>query len=509
MSAGNWGKSCFRLPFLLAAAAVAGGGCANTPVHLTEPIPAFMREDIGLAVHPPESPIYQSSFAELKQEQPNTASSDEKNPRKSSVSLPEAIEETITSNLRIRVGMEKVQMARGELTSAAIIPNPSLQLDSQFVPLPGAHPYDQNSGSGPLQYDALVTFPIDWYVFGKRVAAMEAARLGIDVAAADFADLVRKQITATLDAFYDVLEAKAQVKLATEDLDDLKRIEKITEAAIKGGGASAIELDRIRLAVLDSQRELRRRQLLLQTARSRLRPLLGRRHVDPDFDVIGELGIQGTMPPPAVDDAIAVAEKNRPDILSDLRDIRRAEAALASEERKAKPEVRFQTGMSYQQTKFITGLPSQRFLDFYLTTTLPTTDRNQGGIARAMSDLRQKHFTLQADLAELRAEVEQAVETYRTALQIVLADDPATLKSAKEVRDKTEAAFKAGGRRLIELLDAQRAYRDRIRASISAQADYWRALNRLNSAIGIRLAPSQEKLPQPKPIENKDPAQNK
>ena len=57
--------------------------------------------------------------------------------------------------------MEKVQAARADLTTASIIPNPTLQLDSQFVPLPGAHPYSQNKQSaGPLQYDALVTFPM-------------------------------------------------------------------------------------------------------------------------------------------------------------------------------------------------------------------------------------------------------------------------------------------------------------------------------------------------------------
>jgi cobalt-zinc-cadmium efflux system outer membrane protein len=505
MFALKWSMTPARWRRLLTVALIGGSGCAS-PIHLPEPIPAFMRDDIGLRVLPPDSPVYQNSFEILKQNRPANADPEKKDGPKPLVSLPEAIEETIAANLRVRVGMEKVQLARGELTSASIIPNPSLQLDTQFLPLPGAHPYshEPNNNIGPLQYDALVAFPIDWFVFGKRVAAMRAARLGVDVAAADFADLVRKQVSATLEAFYDILEAKAQVKLAREDLDDLKRIEKITAAAIKGGGAGTIELDRIRLAVLDSQRELRRRETILLTTRSKLRPLIGRRQIDADFDVVGELGVQGTMTAPSIEEAIASAETNRPDILSDLRDIRRAEAALASEERKAKPLMQFQAGMSYQQTKFYTGLPGKGFTDLYLTTTLPTTDRNQGGIAKAMSDLRNKHMTLQADLADLRAEVEQALESYRTALQIVTTDDPATLKSAKEVRDKTEAAFEKGGRRLIEVLDAQRVYRDRIRSSISGQADYFRALNRLNAAIGIRLALPPVKQPERPPGDMKE-----
>ena len=252
---------------------------------------------------------------------------------------------------------------------------------------------------------------------------------------------------------------------------------------------------------VNAQRELRRRELTLFATRSKIRPMLGRLQVDAHFDITGELGVTGTVPAPSYDEVILLAEQSRPDILSDMRDIQRAQAAVRLEERKAYPIVNFQPGLSYQQTKFITGLPSQRFLDFYLSSTLPTTDRNQGGIAKAQSDLRNRFMTLQADLTDLRAEVEQAVETYRVALATITADDPATLKAAKDVRDKTEEAWKAGGLKLLDLLDAQRAYRDRVRASISSQADYWRALNRLNAAIGIRAV--GEELP-PK---DKEPAQ--
>jgi outer membrane protein TolC len=49
-----------------------------------------------------------------------------------------------------------------------------------------------------------------------------------------------------------------------------------------------------------------------------------------------------------------------------------------------------------------------------------------------------------------------------------------------------EAAYRAGDRRLIELLDAQKAYRDRLAHVIEFESDYWRALNKLNAAVGLR-----------------------
>ena len=54
-------------------------------------------------------------------------------------------------------------------------------------------------------------------------------------------------------------------------------------------------------------------------------------------------------------------------------------------------------------------------------------------------------------------------------------------------RDKIEAAYKQGGLQLLEWLDAQRKFREHVKASISARAEYWRSLNHLQSAMGAEL----------------------
>ena len=53
-----------------------------------------------------------------------------------------------------------------------------------------------------------VGYPIDWYLFGKRAARMASAAVGVKVSEADYADLVRRRVLATAQAYYDVLEAK-------------------------------------------------------------------------------------------------------------------------------------------------------------------------------------------------------------------------------------------------------------------------------------------------------------
>ena len=72
----------------------------------------------------------------------------------------------------------------------------------------------------------------------------------------------------TASAFYDVLEAKAMLKLAQEDLASLKRVEGITRAGVRFGGSGTIEAERIRLSVLDAQRETRTREATLKTTQA-------------------------------------------------------------------------------------------------------------------------------------------------------------------------------------------------------------------------------------------------
>ena len=397
------------------------------------------------------------------------------------MTLPQAVQETVLANLRVRAKGEKIAQAEADFTTASLIPNAQLFADYQLVPLQHT---DINNQAGPPQWDALVTVPIDWLLFGKRVAAMAATNLGVDVAQADYADVLRKAISDTVQAWYDLLEARELAALAQEDLTDLERIEEITKKQVELGGAGSAERDRVRLAVLDARREARQRAAAAAAAKAKLRPLLGRSAPDADFEVRGVLTVKTAVPAPTLEEAVALAERQRPDLLSDRRAIAQGRAGVARELALGKPQVPIQTGLNYQVQRRITGFPDTTLFAIGLNTTLPFTDRNQGNVAKAGSLLRQSELTYKADLADVRSEIEQALTAYRTATIAVTEDDPSTLEVAKNLRDKTEAAYKVGGRRLLELLDAQRAYRDRVRASVSNSTDFWQSLYKLNAATG-------------------------
>jgi cobalt-zinc-cadmium efflux system outer membrane protein len=95
---------------------------------------------------------------------------------------------------------------------------------------------------------------------------------------------------------------------------------------------------------------------------------------------------------------------------------------------------------------------------------------------------------LQSGLVELRAEIVQVVQALHTAQQNAASVARDELRLAGQVRDAIGKAYEAGGRPLIDVLDAQRNFRETYRIYITSRAEYWRSLYKYNSAIGKQVA---------------------
>src|SRR5262249_22582186 len=330
------------------------------------------------------------------------------------ITLPMAIQMCVNNNFRVSAQAQKVRMAEADLTTSSLIPNPSLFSDCQLIPLQHTDVMNQ---LGPPQWDTLVTVPIDWLLFGKRLAAMQAARLGIEVTTADFADVLRTQLALTVDAFYEVLMDDAYFKLAEKNLDELTELEKLTRELAKAKKVGDVELDRITLAVHEAVLERHDRELALEIAKARLRPFIGRTAADADYEVEGELTVTAVVPPPKLEEALALAEAHRPDLLSGRKSIDQANAVVELERRKAKPVVAIQPGWSYQDQRHQSLFRNGSMLDLGISTTLPLTDRNQGNIRKAQAAVQERQFSYQGDRADALAEVETRVASYADAVE--------------------------------------------------------------------------------------------
>jgi cobalt-zinc-cadmium efflux system outer membrane protein len=209
-------RSLFTLGACVAAWAI---GCQTPPVYESSSLPRFLVDN------PPANAIAPAQELQVVPVQ------------RAVVTLPDAVRECVLSNMKLKAGEEKVRSAQADYLSESLIPNSQLLVDGQLLPL---STLDAAHQGGPPEYDAFLTVPIDWFLFGKRVAAQSAARLNIDVAQAELADLIRKQISQTVDSFYDVLEANLALQLAERRLVAYQNLEDAAKQRRQGKEVSAL-----------------------------------------------------------------------------------------------------------------------------------------------------------------------------------------------------------------------------------------------------------------------------
>jgi outer membrane protein, heavy metal efflux system len=403
------------------------------------------------------------------------------------MTFDQAVSTTLVADPKIRAGFEAIVQAKGDLWTSSLPPNPTMLLDLLMIPTRSVTP---DRTSGPLQTDAFVSYPIDWFLFGKRAAAMASARLGVSQSEADYADLIRQRIVACASAFYDLVEARELLQVAREDVANLQKIEAITEKAVKAGNRSKVDLQRVRLDMLRSEQALRETELAVAVTRATLRSLLGRADADPAFEIEADIDAPLTAERIPLETAYAFARDNRPDLKSLQWQVAKADANIVVEDRKQFPEVAPALGYTRQFQGPALGQIDANTWNVSLTSTLPFWDRNQGNRMKARSVAVQNRFLLTSAQVDLRAEVTQVYQELETAEKNAHAIAQDQKKAAKDVLDAITKSYDVvGGRPYVDVLDAQRNYRDTYRAYISSRANYWRAVYRFSAAIGKQITP--------------------
>ena len=401
------------------------------------------------------------------------------------LSFDEVINAVLISDPRLMAGFQGINQANADALTASLVPNPTVMADILMLPL--ARPFSPDRTGGPPQQDVMVSYPIDWYVFGKRAAQMASASAMVKVSEAEFANLVRIRITEGALAYYDVMEAKALLDLANQNLAILAKVEVALTKAVEAGGRPKVEINRIRLDILQNRQTVRDVETALVAAKARLRALIGRSDRDLDFDIAGTLDALLTTNTLGAAEAFDLAVDNRPDVKAIKARMIQTEANVIVEDRKKYPELIPMLGWTRQYQVAAMGQPDAGSWNASLTTQLPFFNRNQGNRAKASSYAVQAKIDYEATLVALRAEIETTAQELKAARNNAEAVAGEQLRLANEVLQSITDAYEAGTRTLVEILDAQRNFRETNKSYISMRAGYWRALYRYYSATGKQI----------------------
>jgi outer membrane protein, heavy metal efflux system len=394
------------------------------------------------------------------------------------LSLSQAISEALDRNLDLVAARYDVPIAQARIITARLRPNPIFSLEAGHLIYPITPEFNKEHSAGPNEFAIRTDFILERG--GKRERRIEVAEGARSVAELQVLNTVRTILLNVETALVDILQAKANLALASDSLRTFDEIVTVNTVRVKNGDLAEVELIRSQVAQLQFENTVRQAQLQVLTARARLQVLLGRGITEPLVDAAGEMR-RGTISL----DLLALRQRafdQRPDLLALRRDQIRSQAELRLQ--LAQGKVDYVVGSEYrrQQGPAITGFGNT--VGFFFSTNLPVFNRNQGEIARATQEQSQVEAKMRALETTVQNDVQIAYLQYSNALTTLNRVENALLQRATDVRQITEYSYRRGEANFLELLDAQRAYNETMQAYNEARGEFARSLYGMDAATG-------------------------
>jgi cobalt-zinc-cadmium efflux system outer membrane protein len=392
-----------------------------------------------------------------------------------------AVAEAVQANLSLLAERSNLSIADAAAISARLRPNPVLSGGADSLDLLGTG-FDTTNQAGPPQYSVRVDVPFERG--HKREMRTEVAFQAKRVAEAQFAEAVRHlKLDVTLAAI-DVLEARAKLQLAEDNLAALTQLLQLNQQRFESGAIPQLEVTRSRVAMLQYRGNVKTAQLALNEARLKLLPLLGKQPDETRVDIDDRLGT-GLAPEPNLAVLQQTARATRPDLLALRNDQARTQADLKLE--LAQGKVDYTLGAEYRREQGVNGRGNM--LGLFFSVPLPLFNRNQGDIARAEAERDKAGRLLAAGETNAAGEVASAYQEFQSASELLAEIERELLTPTLEARAGVTYMYQAGATSLLDVLDAQRAFNDTMDTYYSAQASYRRAQARLSLASNKDVRP--------------------
>ena len=360
-----------------------------------------------------------------------------------SLTLDQAIQLALAHNPDSRSADEDVTSAGGALVQSRLLPNPSL-----FVSSLGRN-LSPPDGPIPTQIGLTWTIPIG----GKRGAGIEAAQATVDAARATRV-AARRQVALTVEkAFVAVLLDQAQLEFAAQDQDGIRQSLELNELRYRDGKIAFGDVLKLQIQVRAVEDTVRQDELQLANDRAELARLTGDGSLAADYVVAGTLiAPSAPLAEPLVDEVLAKALKDRTDYQALLAQERSLSALARQARRQPIPDLGVL--IDYDNAP---GEPSQ--YDITLSVAIPIFDQNQGNVTQAEAAFRKARIAAEGLRAQIRQDVQQAVNGWKTSHARLAVYDDHLLSAARQSLDITRHAYEQGRGTLLDYLDAESSYR--------------------------------------------------
>jgi outer membrane protein, heavy metal efflux system len=394
------------------------------------------------------------------------------------LSWTEVRDRFVSKNPTLIAGRIDVEESRAEEITAYLRPNPDLTgTIDQINPFTTQPP----PSGGPSAYKpfvyALPSSSVDYLHERrhKRELRRESAQQETAIAASQLEDQQRNLLFSLRGAFVQILQQKAALALAQENLSYYDQVLRVSSDRRQLGDIAQIDLDRLEVQRVQYETDIQTAIVSLRTAKIQLLMLLNDRAPVDRFDVTGPYDFPDRTD--TLEDYRQAARDNRPDLRAAVQSIAKAETdhRLAVANGSADPTF---------SVDFARNPPIPVYMGVSVSIPLRIFDRNQGEKARTRLDIGRNQRLRDATEAQVFNDVDSAYAAIQSNLILLKTYKAHYLEQAMRARDLVRLAYELGGASLLDFLQAQQDYRAVRLNYVNLIGSYLTAAAQLNLAVG-------------------------
>jgi outer membrane protein, heavy metal efflux system len=384
-------------------------------------------------------------------------------------------------NPTLRAGLIGIDESRASEISAFLRPNPDFTLSTdgtQIAP---------NNGIWQPFKGTLLT-PTLSYLHErrhKRELRLQSAQKATAIAASSQADLNRTLLSTLRAAFIQMLQEKAIVALAKENIAYYDHLLDVNRARYQVGAIAQVDLDRLELQRVTYEADLQNALESLETSKIQLLTLLNDRTPVDQFDVTGPYDFSTQIPP--LDEVRQAAMDTRPDLKAAIEAIDKAKTDHQLAVANGSTDPTFSTWYTYNSS--FANPNANQTLGGGVSIPLRIFDRNQGEKLRTRLDIDRNEQLAQATRAQVFSDVDSAYASVESNVILLRPYKDKYLQMASRIRDTIAFSYEHGAASLLDFLNAQADYRSVQVNYLNLVAAYLDAANQLNEAVGREVIP--------------------
>ena len=384
--------------------------------------------------------------------------------------MERALEMYIDRNPNLQAAREQIEMARGRLNQAGLLPNPTFNFSQE------GYPVGQSNASYFNDSTLNLWATQELELGGKRGHRKRVADFDVQATESELQDFIRLGKAAVKEAFVRTYVAQEKLRLAQEQLNSYYQIQDIHRQRVEAGDAAGLAQLRIDLEEVRYISALNEMGTDQAAAWSELAALIS--WEEPSMATL-QLTIDTAELDRSQEELQGIALESRPDLEREMARVAQAEEFVDLQESRAIPNLT--VGGGYNRDF---GTHS-----FYLALQLPVPlfNRNQGNIGAALAGARRSKNLLSWKRVQIRSEVERAFKTYRLQQANLQRLEQTVLQSAVRVAELTQVSYLEGEASLLEYLDALRVKLDASLGFHDLLFQLERARIELEKAVGGEL----------------------